>query len=204
MSAGRFVVFEGGEGTGKSTQAGLLAAAWASEGRDVVLTREPGGTALGARLRELLLDNDAVIDGRTEALLYAADRAHHVGEVIRPALQRGATVISDRFVASSLAYQGAGRALVQEEVAELSRFATGGLVPDLTVLLDLDSSSGLARAGQVGRPDRLEAEQISFHERVRERFLQLAAEGGSAWLVLDASQDPDALHRQVVQRLAGT
>jgi dTMP kinase len=190
--AGRFVVFEGGEGSGKSTQCARLAAHLTSQGHEVVRTREPGGTDLGRTLRSALLDHhDAVVDPRAEALLYAADRAQHVAELIRPALDRGAVVVSDRYVDSSLAYQGAGRALSAADVAALSRWATGGLVPVLTVVLDVPPSVGLARAGRVGAADRLESEPLAFHERVRAGFLDLAAQEPARYCVLDATQEPD-------------
>jgi dTMP kinase len=203
--AGLFVVFEGGEGAGKSTQAVKLAA-WlrVEEGRDCVLTREPGATQVGARIRGILLDKSS--DGlapRAEALLYAADRAHHVGSVIRPALARGEVVISDRYIDSSLAYQGAGRALPVDEIGWLSEWATGGLVPDLVVLLDVDPATGLARVSERGEADRLEAEAVTFHQRVRQGFLDLAEANPHRYLVLDARTDPDALAEAVRQRVSG-
>jgi dTMP kinase len=201
--SGLFVAFEGGEGSGKSTQARLLADALTAAGRDVVLTREPGATTVGARLRELLLDPAARIDGRAEALLYAADRAQHVAEVVAPALARGAVVVSDRYAGSSLAYQGGGRRLDAAGVRGLSEFATGGLWPDHTVLLDVDPRVGLARAGGVGDPDRLESEDLAFHDRVRACFLALAADADPAWLVVDAAGEPDAVHRRILDGVLG-
>jgi dTMP kinase len=202
---GLFVVFEGGEGAGKSTQAVKLAAWLRVEGgRETVLTREPGATQVGARIRGILLDKSS--DGlapRAEALLYAADRAHHVASVIRPALARGEVVISDRYIDSSLAYQGAGRALPTDEIAWLSEWATGGLVPDLVVLLDVAPSVGLGRVSERGEADRLEAEATAFHQRVRESFLDLATMNSQRYLVLDASGDPDALADAVRQRVSG-
>jgi dTMP kinase len=202
---GLFVVFEGGEGAGKSTQAVKLAAWLRVEGgRETVLTREPGATQVGARIRGILLDKSS--DGlapRAEALLYAADRAHHVASVIRPALARGEVVISDRYIDSSLAYQGAGRALPTDEIAWLSEWATGGLVPDLVVLLDVAPSVGLGRVSERGEADRLEAEATTFHQRVRESFLDLATMNSQRYLVLDASGDPDALADAVRQRVSG-
>lgn len=192
--AGRFVVFEGGEGSGKSTQCGLLAEHLQLAGHEVVLTREPGGTGVGAQIRALLLDPASVgLDARAEALLYAADRAHHVATVIRPALERGAVVISDRYIDSSLAYQGAGRALPVDEVATLSRWATDGLVPGVTVVLDLDPAVGLVRAGHGEAPDRLEAEPLDFHERVRTGFLTLAAADRERYAIVDATLPVDAV-----------
>ncbi|MBX6723057.1 MAG: dTMP kinase, partial [Dactylosporangium sp.] len=198
---GVFVVFEGGEGAGKSTQVRLLAEALRAEGRDVVVTREPGATEIGARIRRLVLEHHgdgapagAALSPRAEALLYAADRAHHVASVVRPALARGAVVISDRYVDSSLAYQGAGRTLPVDEVSWLSTWATGGLKPDLVVLLDVDPTVGLRRVGARGvRPDRLESEELTFHERVRYAFLDLAAAEPTRYLVLDASRPPEEL-----------
>ena len=185
----RFVVFEGGEGAGKSTQCRRLADALRALGHEVVLTREPGGTRLGTEIRRLLLDVDSTgLDPRAEALLYAADRAQHVAEIVRPALDRGAVVISDRYIDSSLAYQGAGRDLDAEQVAALSRWATGGLVPELTVVLDIDPAVGLLRAGEVDDPDRLESEPLRFHRSVRQSFLDLAAADPARYLVIDAAQ----------------
>ncbi|WP_344618275.1 dTMP kinase [Dactylosporangium salmoneum] len=202
---GVFIVFEGGEGAGKSTQVDRLAEALRRVGREVVVTHEPGATPIGRGIRGLLLDHPA--DGgeeltpRAEALLYAADRAHHVASVVRPALEHGAVVISDRYVDSSLAYQGAGRTLPVEEVSWLSKWATGGLKPDLVVLLDLDPAVGLARAGRRGEADRLESESLAFHERVRYAFLDLASADPSRYLVLDATNSIDALAEGVLQRV---
>lgn len=182
---GFFLSFEGGEGVGKSTQARLLGA-WLHDtlGREVVLTREPGGTPLGVELRTAVLHGEDV-DPRTEALLYATDRAHHVHSVVRPALARGAVVITDRYLDSSVAYQGDGRALGAEEVERLSLWATEGLVPALTVLLDLDPRIGITRL--TGDPDRLERAGEAFHARVRQAFLDRAAADPGRWLVLDAA-----------------
>jgi len=200
---GWFVAFEGGEGAGKSTQARLLADALRERGREVVVTREPGATDVGRRLREMLLDPASSLAPRAEALLYAADRAQHVAEVIEPALKAGRVVVTDRFAASSLAYQGGGRELTADDVRRLSEFAAAGRWPDRTVLLDLDPRVGLARAGRIGAPDRLEAEATEFHERVRAAFLELARTGGDAWLVLDATAPPEAVHAKVLAWLAG-
>lgn len=185
-SRGMFVAFEGGEGTGKSTQSRLLARHLDRAGVEVLRTFEPGDTPAGAAIRSLLLDPaTGHLAPRAEALLYAADRAHHVATVVRPALERGVTVLTDRYIDSSLAYQGAGRTLAVEEVEHLSLWATEGLMPDLTVLLDIPPRVGLRRAG---RPDRLEAEPLAFHERVREAFLQLAARAPDRYVVLDADR----------------
>jgi dTMP kinase len=196
---GLFVVFEGGEGAGKSTQVARLAEVLQDKGFDVLVTREPGATELGTRIRALLLDPASSVSPRAEALLYAADRAHHVATVVRPALQQGTVVISDRYVDSSLAYQGAGRELDQEDVAELSQWATEGLRPQLTVLLDIDPAVGLARA--TGDPDRIEQESLAFHRAVRGGFLELARAEPSRYLVLSAEQEPDWVHNAVVERV---
>ncbi|MEU8252925.1 dTMP kinase [Micromonospora inaquosa] len=204
VSAGLFVVFEGGEGGGKSTQLAALAERLRGQGRDVVVTREPGATAVGRRIRSLVLDTsgDDAPSPRAEALLYAADRAHHVATVVRPALVRGGVVISDRYVDSSLAYQGAGRTLPVDEVSWLSSWATGGLKPDLVVLLDVEPHTGLSRvASRNTGTDRLEAESIAFHERVRYAFLDLAAADPKRYLVLDASRPVDEINGLVVRRV---
>jgi dTMP kinase len=208
VRVGRFIVFEGGEGAGKSTQVQRLANRLRAEGHDVVVTREPGATDVGARIRGLLLDPGPVDGGaiapKAEALLYAADRAHHVTSVVRPALARGAIVISDRYVDSSLAYQGAGRTLPVDDVRWLSAWATGGLKPDLIVLLDIDPAIGLTRVGhRAGDTDRLEAEELPFHERVRYAFLDLASADPNRYLVLDASRPPEAVAAMVADRVVG-
>ncbi|MFT4596040.1 MAG: dTMP kinase [Paracrocinitomix sp.] len=184
---GRFIAFEGGEGSGKSTQARRIAAA-----RNALLTRQPGGTEIGASIRHLLLSPDtAGLSDRAEALLMAADRAQHVDEIIRPALQAGQDVICDRYVSSSLAYQGAGRALGIAAVLGLSEFAVGDTWPDLNVLLDVPVEVGLGRIN--GPPDRLEQQGDGFHARVRETFLMLAAATPDQWLVIDGTQPVDTV-----------
>jgi dTMP kinase len=199
---GVFVVFEGGEGAGKSTQVMRLAETLRAQGRDVVVTREPGATDVGARIRQLVLDKAGSPSPRAEALLYAADRAHHVAAVVRPALARGAVVISDRYVDSSLAYQGAGRTLPVQEISWLSSWATGGLKPDLVVLLDIEPSVGLGRVDARGLGvDRLESESRSFHDRVRYAFLDLAAADPKRYLVLDASRPADEIADTVARRI---
>jgi dTMP kinase len=197
---GFFVALEGGDGAGKSTQARLLER-WLTEdlGHEVVLTHEPGATPTGRRLREILLHGDE-LDPRSEALLFAADRAQHVATVVRPALARGAVVVTDRFSDSSVAYQGAGRDLDGEEVARLSRWATRELVPDLTVVLDVPPEVGRGRVG--GEADRLESEPDAFHTAVRQRFLDLARRHPRRYLVVDATGAADEVHRQVAERLA--
>lgn len=197
---GLFVCLEGGEGAGKSTQARLLARRLEAEGHEVLLTREPGDTLVGARVRELLLDpaTGAMAD-RTEALLYAADKAEHVERVVLPALERGAVVVTDRYVDSTLAYQGAGRTLDRDELAWVARWATGDLRPHLTVLLDLDPVRGMGRFE--GR-DRIESEGADFHVRVRQEFLRLAAADPQRYLVVDATAAPNAVGEQVWSRVA--
>jgi dTMP kinase len=195
-----FVAFEGGEGVGKSTQVTRAAAWLRSLGHDVVETREPGGTALGRELRRLVLDPDGHVTARAEALLYAADRAQHVDAVIRPALEKGQVVLTDRYVDSTLAYQGAGRGLPDAEV--ITDWATGGLLPDLTVLLDLDPQIGLQRAGARAAPDRLEAASPAFHTAVRQGFLALAARAPERYVVIDADDDADAIGSRVREAIA--
>ena len=191
MTAARFIVFEGGEGAGKSTQSRALADYLEARGHRVRRTREPGGTPAAEAVRAILLDPDnAGLDDRAEALLFAAARGDHAARVIRPALDAGEIVISDRYLDSSVAYQGVARALGAERVADLSLWATGGLVPDLTIVLDVDPALGLARV--VG-PDRLEAEPVEWHERVRQAFLDIAARTPDRYLVLDASRPAEDL-----------
>ncbi|WP_348650144.1 MULTISPECIES: dTMP kinase [unclassified Solwaraspora] len=200
---GVFVVFEGGEGAGKSTQVTALAQALRERGREVVVTREPGASGLGEKIRRLVLDGGPDAPSpRAEALLYAADRAHHVATVVRPALARGAVVVSDRYVDSSLAYQGAGRTLPVDEVSWLSSWATGGLKPDLVVLLDIEPLAGLDRVQRRGTgADRLESESLAFHERVRYAFLDLAAADPKRYLVLDATRGVDEVRGAVLDRV---
>jgi len=191
-SRGYFFALEGGEGTGKTTQLRILADDLAGRGFEVVVTYEPGDTPVGRTLRELLLDPATSITAETEALLYAADRAEHVAHVIAPALARGAAVISDRYLDSSIAYQGFGRGLDVDQVTRTSLWATGGLLPDLTFVLDLDPQEGLVRArGRSGRADRLEGEALEFHQRVREGFRTLAKAAPARYSVIDASGAPD-------------
>jgi dTMP kinase len=200
---GVFIVFEGGDGAGKSTQVRLLAELLRGQGRDVVVTREPGATTAGERIRTMLLDHDQEpLTPRCEALLYAADRAHHVAALVRPALARGEVVISDRYVDSSLAYQGAGRTLPVDEVSWLSSWATGGLKPDLVVLLDVEPHLGLERLGNRGDADRLESESDAFRERVRYAFLDLASADPNRYLVLDANRSPEWIAAAVADRVA--
>ncbi|RLU85910.1 dTMP kinase [Streptomyces griseocarneus] len=199
-STGFFIAFEGGDGAGKSTQVQALADWIRAKGHEVVVTREPGATAIGKRLRAILLDvGSAGLSDRAEALLYAADRAQHVDAVVRPALERGAVVITDRYIDSSVAYQGAGRDLSPTEIARISRWATNGLVPHLTVLLDVSPETARERFTEA--PDRLESEPAEFHQRVRTGFLTLAAADPARYLVVDAGQEPEAVTTVVRHRL---
>lgn len=198
-SDGIFIAFEGGEGSGKSTQAKLLKGWFEEEGKEVTLTREPGGSVLGKGLRKILLANETgVISPRSEALLYAADRAHHVYSVIKPALERGEVVITDRYFDSSIAYQGAGRTLSSSEVARISRWATESLYPTLTIILDQPAEIGLSRKKNA---DRLESESIDFHNRVRQEYLQLASVDPERYLVIDARKPVADIHIEIVSRI---
>jgi dTMP kinase len=200
---GLFLTFEGGDGSGKSTQSALLTEWLAAQGRTVVHAREPGGTELGLELREIILHRRGYIAPRAEALLYAADRAHNVATVVRPALERGDIVIQDRYLDSSVAYQGAGRVLEPDEVREVSLWATERLLPDLTILLDLDIETGRARLDDARtRYDRLEAEAAEFHHRVREAYLTLAAAEPDRFLVLDATEPVTALADRIRARVS--
>jgi dTMP kinase len=199
-ATGFFIAIEGGDGAGKSTQVEALAEWIRSKGHEVVVTREPGATAVGKRLRSILLDvSSSGISHRAEALLYAADRAEHVDTVVRPALDRGAVVISDRYIDSSVAYQGAGRDLAPTEIARISRWATDGLVPHLTVLLDITPEGARERFTEA--PDRLESEPAEFHQRVRAGFLTLAAADPARYLVVDGAQAPETVTTVVRHRL---
>lgn len=200
---GLFVAFEGGDGAGKSTQARLLAEALRAEGREVLLTREPGGTEIGEKLRGLVLEHGhGEIDPRTEALIFAAARAAHVAQAIRPALARGAVVITDRYIGSSIVYQGIARGLGADDVRGLNEWATEGLWPDVTVVLDLDAGAGRARrtAGDAAE-DRLESEPDAFHRSVRDAFLDLARSHPASYLVLDAARPPQALAADVLAQV---
>ena len=181
---GMFITFEGGDGSGKSTQIQSVRDWFESRGREVVVTREPGGTELGTEIRRLVQNGPEDVDARTEALLYAADRAYHVATVIGPALERGAVVLGDRYIDSSLAYQGAARSLGVNEIASLSAWATRGLYPSLTFLLDLPPEVGARR--RTDAPDRMERESMDFHERVRHEYLRLADAEPERIVVIDA------------------
>jgi dTMP kinase len=199
---GLFISFEGIDGVGKSTQADLMESYLSSRGLEVVRTLEPGGTDLGVEIRHLLLHRKGEVSVRSEALLYAADRAHHVASKIRPALAKGQIVISDRYLDSSVAYQGAGRQLDLTEVRDLSLWAVDNLLPDLTVLLDFDAAAASIRRGQTGaEPDRLEREKISFFEAARETYKEHAAAEPNRFHLVDAAQDPESIWKQIEPRL---
>jgi dTMP kinase len=198
---GLFITFEGGDGSGKSTQSELLAGWLRSQGRTVVLTREPGGTDLGNELRDIVLHRRGHIAPRAEALLYAADRAHHIATKVRPALAEGTIVLQDRYLDSSVAYQGAGRVLSPQEVRDLSLWAAEGLLPDLTILLDLDESVGRDRLKVRTRYDRLEDEEQEFHARVRSGYLALAAAEPERFLVLAANEPVESLAGKIRSRV---
>ena len=198
-SPGYFVAFEGGEGAGKSTQERLLAETLVAAGHDVVRTREPGGTPAAEAMRHVVLSPEfAGLDDRAEALLYAAARGEHVARVVRPALSRGAVVVCDRYLDSSVAYQGYGRGLGPDRIRDLSLWATGGLLPDLSVLLDVDPRQGLARFEQ---RDRLEAEPVEFHDRVRAGFREVAAANPDRYLVLDAALPVGEIADRIADRV---
>jgi dTMP kinase len=200
---GVFITLEGGDGSGKSTQMGALAEWLQQRGRTVVHAREPGGTELGLELREIILHRRGYIAPRAEALLYAADRAHHIATVVRPALDRGEVVLQDRYLDSSVAYQGAGRVLDATEVRDLSLWAAENLLPHLTVLLDLDPAVGRERLDSSRtRYDRLEAEEADFHERVRAAYVALAEAEPQRFLVLDATLPVDELQQSIRHRVS--
>ncbi|GAA2249806.1 dTMP kinase [Herbiconiux moechotypicola] len=199
---GLFITLEGGDGVGKSTQAALLESWLVAAGRTVVRTREPGGTEIGTEIREIVLHSRGHISPRAEALLYAADRAQHIAMKVRPALERGEVVVQDRYLDSSVAYQGAGRVLDGGEIRSLSLWAADGLLPDLTVLLDLDEDAARARLdGANKRFDRLEAEKSDFHRRVRGAFLGLANAEPARFLVVDAAGAPDEIAASIRARV---
>jgi dTMP kinase len=199
---GLFITLEGGDGSGKSTQAALLDEWLTEQGRKVVRTREPGGTPAGVEIREIVLHHRGDISPRAEALLYAADRADHVATLVRPALARGEVVLQDRYLDSSVAYQGAGRVLDSDEIRGLSLWAAEGLLPDLTILLDLDETTARARLDTSRtRYDRLEAEKSDFHARVRAAYLDLAAAEPNRFLVIDAARPADQIAAEIRHRL---
>lgn len=200
---GLFIALEGGDGAGKSTQAALLCRALEAGGHTVLRTREPGGTPIGEKLRSLVLEHGhGEIDPRTEALMFAASRAAHVQQVIVPALERGDVVVCDRFIDSSVAYQGAGRGLGAQAVLDVNLWATDGLRPDLTVLLDVEPSEGRSRrTSGAAAEDRLESEPDDFHAGIRAAFLELARAEPDRYLVLAASGTPEDLHRSILGAL---
>lgn len=207
MTSGLWITLEGGDGSGKTTQATLLEQWLREQGRSVVRTREPGGTEVGVLIRDIVLHHRGDIAPRAEALLYAADRAHHVATLVRPALERGEVVIQDRYLDSSVAYQGAGRVLDGGEIRDLSLWAAEGALPDVTVLLDVDPATARERLDAADKPfDRLEAEKSAFHERVRAAFLSLADAAPERFLVVDATQPideiADAIRTRVSERLS--
>lgn len=191
---GLFITFEGGDGSGKTTQVKLLAEYLRDQGREVVATREPGGTELGREIRKLILHGGDVCP-KAEALLYAADRAHHIATVVRPALERGAVVLADRYLDSSVAYQGVARDLGLDEVRNLSLWATDGLMPSLTLLLDVPVSVGAGRVR--GTQDRIEAAGTTFHQAVRDEYLKLASADPQRWRVIDAKVSVDDVAARV-------
>lgn len=191
---GLFITFEGGDGSGKTTQVKLLAEYLCDQGREVVATREPGGTELGREIRKLILHGGDVCP-KAEALLYAADRAHHIATVVRPALERGAVVLADRYLDSSVAYQGVARDLGLDEVRDLSLWATDGLMPSLTLLLDVPVSVGSGRVR--GTQDRIEAAGTTFHQAVRDEYLKLASADPQRWRVIDAKVSVDDVAARV-------
>ena len=204
MTKGLFISFEGIDGVGKSTQLDLLVRYFEEIGRTVCRTLEPGGTDLGREIRELLLHRKGEVAPRAEALLFAADRAHHVATLVRPALERGEVVVTDRYLDSSVAYQGSGRDLGFEQVRDLSLFAVDGLLPHLTVLLDLDAENAAARRSNTGaEPDRLERAKTEFFETARQSYLTMAAAEPSRWLVLDAEQSVEAMQAKIRERVQG-
>ncbi|RUR01411.1 dTMP kinase [Labedella endophytica] len=201
-TSGLWITLEGGDGSGKSTQAALLEEWLAGRGLSVLRTREPGGSDVGVAIREIVLHHRGDIDPRAEALLYAADRAHHVATVVRPALARGEVVVQDRYLDSSVAYQGAGRVLDAAEVRSLSLWATRDALPDLTILLDLDETAARGRLDRSRtRYDRLEAEKSDFHARVRAAFLDLARAEPERFLVVDATSSVDEIASAIRDRV---
>ncbi|MCA5923451.1 dTMP kinase [Curtobacterium oceanosedimentum] len=196
---GRFITLEGGDGAGKTTQAELLSAWLVGHGRTVLRTREPGGTDLGVRIREMVLHERGHVAPRAEALLYAADRAQHVETVVRPALARDEVVLQDRYIDSSVAYQGVGRGLGADQIRSVSTWAADGLAPDLTILLDLDVTVGRARvaAARGDTFDRLESEAEAFHQSVRDAFRAMADAEPGRFLVVDAAESTDEVQRRI-------
>lgn len=200
---GLFITFEGGDASGKTTQIGLLAEWLKGKGYTVLVTREPGGSDLGNELRDIVLHRRGFIAPRAEALIYAADRAHHIHEIVRPALQRGEVVLQDRYLDSSVAYQGAGRVLDPVEVRNLSLWATEELMPEVTILLDVPAGIGAKRqASEERQYDRLEAEALDFHERVRESYVGLAHAEPERFEVIDGTASIEDIHQLIAQRVS--
>lgn len=200
---GLWITLEGGDGSGKTTQAQLLESWLTAAGRTVLRTREPGGSEVGQLIRDIVLHHRGDIAPRAEALLYAADRAHHVATVVRPALQRGDVVLQDRYLDSSVAYQGAGRVLDAAGIRDLSLWATDGALPDVTLLLDVDPAVARRRLDAEDKPfDRLEAEKLDFHTRVRDAYLALAAAEPERFVVLDAAASPDEIAATIRARVS--
>jgi dTMP kinase len=198
VTDGLFIAFEGGDGAGKSTQVALLREAFETAGRTVTVTRQPAGTDLGREIRDLVL-HGAHVAPRAEALLFAADKAHHVDQLIRPALDRGEVVLTDRYTDSAVAYQGAGRDLGAQEIHDLNMWAVDDLVPDLTVVVDVSAQEGRRRRGDVH--DRLEAEEDTFHDAIRAHYLAMAHGNPQRYIVVDGTLAPDEIHAQVLDRL---
>jgi dTMP kinase len=200
---GLFITFEGGDGSGKTTQMALLTQWLEAKGHTVCVTREPGGTELGSALREIILHSRGFIDPRAEALLYAADRAHHIATLVRPALERGDIVVQDRYLDSSVAYQGAGRVLNPDEVEGLSLWGTENLLPDLTFLLDVPAEVAKQRQlDETRQYDRLEAEALDFHERVRHAYLDRAHEQPERIVVVDGTASVEEIHQVITRRVS--
>lgn len=200
--AGIFITFEGGDGCGKTTQVDAIIAALQTAGHTITQTREPGGTPAGVAIREILLHSTSPLDPKAEALLFAADRAHHVATVVRPALERGEIVIQDRYIDSSVAYQGAGRGIDGAEIRQLSEWASTNLWPDLTVLLDLDPATAAERVNaQKKQFDRIEAEKHDFRARLRDQFLTIADAEPERFLVVDATQPAKTITADIAARV---
>ena len=200
---GVFITFEGGDGSGKTTQIELLKSWLEERGHTVVVTREPGGTDLGNELRDIILHRKGFMAPRAEALLYAADRAHHIHTLVAPALERGDVVVQDRYLDSSVAYQGAGRVLDPTEVRDVSLWATENLMPHLTILLDVPADVAKQRQDSDERAyDRLEAEAEDFHQRVRESYQRLADAEPERFVILDGTDSIEAIHHQITQKVA--
>lgn len=197
-SKGVFITFEGPDGSGKTTQIRMLADLLKAQGYSVVLTREPGGTPIGDQIRQVLFDlGNTEMHPRTEILLFQASRAQHVEELIKPSLAEGKIILCDRYADSTLAYQGYGHQTDLEQLKMIVHYATGGLQPDLTILLDLDAEEGIRRRNHGGEWNRLDAYQLAFHQRVRQGFHQLAKEDPQRWVIIDAVQPPEVVHAAV-------